>query len=187
MSWSDPLMDVVVAAVVGAVGTVFIGFVSLVVSYMKGYKDISSQIGKPENQSLTGFIEQKIGKLENQSLTGLIEQKAGKLDNTTLSGQNIEILKAVQNFRDEIAAEKKENNLKRGQLTGEQSKIEQSVAALSAFTKVMEDLQNKNSSLIQENFQLKHEIAQIKRQTEDIGQTPEETQAESSGFTQTLG
>ena len=27
MSWSDPLMDVVVAAVVGAVGTVFIGFV----------------------------------------------------------------------------------------------------------------------------------------------------------------
>ena len=187
MSWSDPLMDVVVAAVVGAVGTVFIGFVSLVVSNMKGYKDISSQIGKPENQSLTGFIEQKIGKLENQSLTGLIEQKAGKLDNTTLSGQNIEILKAVQNFRDEIAAEKKENNLKRGQLTGEQSKIEQSVAALSAFTKVMEDLQNKNSSLIQENFQLKHEIAQIKRQTEDIGQTPEETQAESSVFTQTLG
>jgi predicted RNase H-like nuclease (RuvC/YqgF family) len=186
ISWVD-IMDIAIATIcatlVGVAGSIFVNWLG----NRKGYRNIDEKLGKLDNQtleglieqklgkldnqSLAGLIEQKFGKLDNQSLEGLIEQKAGRLDNTTLSGQHLEILKAVRDFQNQINSERKLASLKRGQLTGDQAKISQSIDSLKAFAHIMADLQSENMSLKAENRILKHEISLIQHRTQNREQS----------------
>lgn len=182
MSWVD-IMDVAIATIyatlVGIAGSIFVNWLG----NRKDFKNIDEKLGKLDNQTLAGLIEQKAGKLdnqtlaglieqktgklENQSLAGLIEQKTGRLDNTTLSGQNIAILKAIQDFQNKLESEKRVADIKCGQLTGDQAKIDQSITALVTFARIMTDLQNENIALKAENQHLKHEMVLIHEQNQD--------------------
>lgn len=169
MDW-DFIMNTALATVIASVIALVGVFITHWFDDKNGYKNVNAKIGQLDNTTLSGqhqkiedLIEQKIGKLDNQSLAGLIEQKAGRLDNTTLCGQNIAILKAIQDFQNEIESEKRVADLKREQLTGDQAKINQSITALEAFARIMADLQNENVSLKAENQKLRHEIDLIQQ------------------------
>lgn len=177
MDWNF-IMNIALATVIASIIALAGVFITHWFDDKNGYKKVNAKIGKLDNTTLSGqhkeiegLIEQKIGKLDNQSLAGLIEQKAGRLDNTTLSGENLEILKAVQTFRNEIDSEKKSADLKRGQLTGDQVRISQSITALEAFEHIMVDLQSENLSLKAENQALKHEISLMRHRTQEKGQS----------------
>jgi uncharacterized protein YpmS len=176
MDWNF-IMNTALATVIASIIALAGVFITHWFDDKNGYKNVDAKIGQLENITLSGqhqnienLIEQKVGKLDNQSLAGLIEQKAGRLDNTTLSGQNIAILKAIQDFQNKIEYEKKVAGLKRGQLTGDQAKINQSITALEAFAHIMTDLQNENVSLKAENQNLRHEIDLIQQQNPDRDQ-----------------
>ncbi len=152
-------------------------------SNRKGYKDIDAKIGKLDNTTLSGqhkSMEETILKdLEVKQAD--LDYKIGNLTDTTLSGQNKAILQQVQSIKNDMTAAQKEDYIKRQQLTGNQAKIEQSITALSAFSQVMVELQNRNASLEhenkllqQENLQLKQEVSELNEQMEQ-DQEPEES------------
>ena len=176
MDWNF-IMNIALATVIASVIALIGVFITHWFDDKSGYKNVNAKIGQLDNTTLSGqhqnietLIEQKIGKLDNQSLAGLIEQKAGCLDNTTLSGQNIAILKEIQDFQNKLESEKRVADIKRGQLTGDQAKIDQSITALATFARIMTDLQNENIALKAENQNLKREIDRIHQQNQDRDQ-----------------
>jgi len=158
----------------------------------KGYKDIDGKMGKLDNKTLVGLIEEKIGYLENTSLSGqhahieeVISNKIGDLGDITLSGQNKTLLREIQGFKEDFLKSQKYELLKRQQLTGDQAKIDQSIAALSAFSKLMVDVQtetielkHKNKLLEEENIHLKQENSEFLTQINEEQKQEEESQKE---------
>lgn len=100
------------------------------------------------------------------SINEIIEE----IPNTTLSGQHNAILSAVKSLEDQLKSEKDRENLNRQQLTGDQARIGQSIETLSAFAKLMVDLQAQNNALLQENQTLKQENSLLKEQVEEFQQ-----------------
>lgn len=193
MNWNEwvEIMDqsigVLYGAIIGVGGSILVNWLG----NRKGYKDIGAKLGKLDNTTLVGFIDQKVGNLNNQfgdhntTLSGqhehieaFIKQSIGEIPNTTLSGQHNTILSAVKSLENQLKSEKDRENLNRQQLTGDQARIGQSIETLSAFAKLMVDLQAQNNVLLQENQTLKQENSQLKEQVE----APEE-ESQEDGIT----
>lgn len=179
IDWVE-IMDVAIATIIGALVAVAGSIIVNWLGNRKGYKDIDAKIGNPNNKTLVGLIEQKTGKLDDTSLSdqhkhieSYIKQIAGNLSNTTLSGQNIAISKEILKLQDSMESDRKVESLKRQQLTGDQARIDQSIASLAAFSHVMIDLQNENTELKQEIKELKIENQQLiekLEQSEDLSE-----------------
>lgn len=187
ISWVKIMNEAVAilcGAIIGVVGSILINWLG----NRKGYKNIDAKLGKLDNETLVGHIDKKCGKLDDVSLSGqhkhiedFIRQNVGDISNTTLSGQHNSILNAVRNLGDQIKSAKDSDSLKRQQLTGDQARIEQSVSALSAFSRVMADLQSENLKLRQEIQTLKDENQLLTRQLkEQESQSSEEQSEETS-------
>jgi hypothetical protein len=110
---------------------------------------------------------------QHEEIKKFIEQKIGKLDDSTLSGQNHALLSEVLKIQGEMDSGRKLESLKRQQLTGEQARIEQSIATLSAFSQLMIDLQVKNDELVKENQSLKQENLKLRKEVLELGQQDE--------------
>lgn len=177
MNWNEwvEIMDqsigVLCGAIIGVGGSILVNWLG----NRKGYKDIDAKLGKLDNTTLVGLIDQKVGNLNNQ---------IGEIPNTTLSGQHNTILSAVKSLENQLKSEKDRENLNRQQLTGDQARIGQSIETLSAFAKLMVDLQAQNNVLLQENQTLKQENSQLKEQAEEFQQAeaPEE-ESQEDGIT----
>jgi len=195
MDWSEFIMGAVQGAIIGGCVTILAALVavagSIYLNWMgnrKGYKDIDAKFGNLDNKTLVGLIDGKLGKLDNTTLSGqheqikdFINQKVGNLLDTTLSGQNRTIIQEVKSIKEEMSEAKNQENLKRQQLTGNQAQIDQSIATLSAFSKLMIELQSENTELRQEIKELKLQNQQLKQQLdlseqenkEDLSDDPE--------------
>ena len=184
MKIMNEAVAILCGAIIGVVGSILINWLG----NRKGYKNIDAKLGKLDNETLVGHIDKKCGKLDDVSLSGqhkhiedFIRQNVGDISNTTLSGQHNSILNAVRNLGDQIKSAKDSDSLKRQQLTGDQARIEQSVSALSAFSRVMADLQSENLKLRQEIQTLKDENQLLTRQLkEQESQSSEEQSEETS-------
>ncbi len=148
----------------------------LVVNWLgnrKGYKDINAKIGNtPENKTLSqqhSDMQKDLLQNSKDNQKDLLN-KIGELPNTTLSGQNQAIIKEVISIKEDLMKAKNVQDVKRQQLTGDQARIEQSIATLTAFSKLMIELQSENTELRQELKQLKQENQQLTLQLELSGQ-----------------
>ncbi|QNK41571.1 hypothetical protein [Caproicibacter fermentans] len=155
--WSQFIQVILSLLSGGLFGTLIILSIKWINS-RKSIKDLDAKIGDPGNVTLVGLLDDKIGTLDHQSLAGLI----GKLDHTTLSGQNIRILNEIEICQNKIGKIYENEQVNWEQMSARFNQMEQSVAALVTFAQAMTKLQN--STLLQEEDQLKQESIRLKQQ-----------------------
>ena len=177
------VMDIAIATIVGALIAVAGSVVVNWLGNRKGYKDIDSKIGSLDNTTLSGQHNKITNDIidsindNTKELNNKLDNKIGVLSNSTLSGQNEDIIKKVENISLFLEKEKEEKLLKNNSLGYDVQKINSSIENLSGFTDIMKNLSSENSKLkaeiynikrdnkklIQENKELKEQLAQSQK------------------------
>jgi len=187
MDWNF-IMDTAVATLCASIISISGMLVVNWLGNRKGYKDINTKIGNtPENKTLSqqhSDMQKDLIQNSTDMRKDLLQyskdnqkdllNKIGELPNTTLSGQSISIFNEIKALEDHLDAVQKSESFKRQQLTGDQAGIDQSIATLSAFSKLMIELQSENTELRQEIKEIKLENQQLRQQLELSEQENEE-------------